>query len=252
MTIPRIPVARVPSLTSDAMRAIDAAAQRDYGLDTTQLMEIAGFQVARTTAVILNGVQGKRVVVAAGGGNNGGDALVAARFLLQRGADVQLWMRADQRLGPLTARHRLTLERLGIHPHDAARDSLPDGDLLVDGLLGTGIQLPLRPDVAGTIQAINKAAVPPLAVDVPSGLDADSGAGREACVQARWTVTLGLPKPALAASPAAGRLFLADIGLPVALFGALAGAVRDVYATADLLELVPGETARVDGRPDRD
>lgn len=238
MTLPQIPAARVPSLAFDALHAIDLAAEREYGLVTTQLMEIAGFQVARAAALVLDGVRQRRIIVAAGGGNNGGDALVAARFLLQRGADVQVWARAAQRLSPMTARHHLTLERLGVAFHDAARDPLPDGDLVVDGLLGTGIQLPLRPDVATMIAAINRAASPPLAVDVPSGLDADTGAGREACVQARWTVTLGLPKPALAASPATGRLFLADIGLPASLFGALASDVRQLYATGDLLELV--------------
>lgn len=238
MTIPQVRLAGVPSLGSQAMRAIDAAAEQEYGLGTLQLMEIAGFQVARAAAVVLDGVQRRRIIVAAGGGNNGGDALVAARFLLQRGADVRVWARPNQRLSPMTARHRLTLERLGTVFHGAARDPLPDGDLTLDGLLGTGIQLPLRADIATMIGAINRGA-PSLAVDVPSGLDADTGAGQEACVQARWTVTLGLPKPALAASLATGRLFLADIGLPAALFGALAHDVRELYAAGDLLELLP-------------
>lgn len=239
MTVPRIPVAGVPTLASGAMRAIDTAAEQDAGVDSTQLMEVAGFQVARTAALILDGVRGKRVVVAAGGGNNGGDALVAARFLLQRGADVRVWMRASQRLTPLAARHRVTVERLGIRVHDAGPDTLPAGDLVVDGLLGTGTQLPLRADVAGLIRTINLAGIPALAVDVPSGLDADTGTGGDDCIQARWTVTLGLPKPALRASPATGRLFLADIGLPISLFGPLAKAVAQVYAAGDLLELVP-------------
>jgi len=179
------------------------------------------------------------VVVAAGGGNNGGDALAAARFLFQRGAEVQVWMRAGQRLSPLAARHRQTVERLGIAQHDASRTPLPTGDLVLDGLLGTGIQLPVRADVADMIEAINRAGIPVLAVDIPSGLDADSGAGQETCIHARWTVTLGLPKPALWASPATGRLFLADIGLPLPLFGTVAEAVRQLYAEGDLVELVP-------------
>lgn len=237
MNLPRVPMAQVPSLPSEAMRAIDAAAGNAYAIDTTQLMEIAGFQVARAAVAMLDGVQGKRVVVAAGGGNNGGDALAAARFLFQRGAAVQVWMRANQRLSPLTARHRQTVERLGIAVHDASHTPLPAGDLVLDGVLGTGIQLPLRADVAEMIQAINQAGIPVLAIDLPSGLDADTGAGQDQCIQARWTVTLGLPKPALPSSPASGRLLLADIGLPVALFGALAGAVRQLYAAGDLIEL---------------
>jgi NAD(P)H-hydrate epimerase len=231
---------QVPSLPTEAMRAIDVAAGTAYAIDTTQLMEIAGFQIARAAVAMLDGVQGKRVVVAAGGGNNGGDALAAARFLFQRGADVQVWMRANQRLSPLTARHRQTIERLGIAVQDSSQTPLPAGDLVLDGLLGTGIQLPLRTDVAGMIRAINQAGIPVLAVDLPSGLDADSGAGVETCIQAGWTVTLGLPKPALSASPATGRLFVADIGLPIPLFGTLAEAVRKLYGAGDLVELLLG------------
>ncbi len=239
MNLPRLPMGRAPTLSSEAMRAIDAAAGNVYAIDTTQLMEIAGFQVARTAAAVLDGVQGKRVIVAAGGGNNGGDALAAARFLFQRGADVQVWMRAGQRLSPLAARHRQTVERLGIALHDASHRPVPAGDLVLDGLLGTGIQLPVRADVADLIRAINQAGIPVLAVDLPSGLDADSGAGQENSIQARWTVTLGLPKPALVTSPVTGRLFLADIGIPIPLFGALAETVRQLYAEGDLVELVP-------------
>jgi hydroxyethylthiazole kinase-like uncharacterized protein yjeF len=240
VTIPQIRASRVPSLDSAALRAIDGAAERDYGLDTLQLMEVAGFQIARTAADLLDTVLGKRVVIAAGGGNNGGDALAAARFLFQRGGDIQVWMRARQRLSPLTAHHRLTTERLGIRMYDADPDPLPAGDLVLDGLLGTGIQLPLRADVARLIQTINESRMPVLAVDIPSGLDADTGAGQEDCIQARWTVTLGLPKLALTVGPPVGRLFLADIGLPPALFGQHAPSVRGLYAIADLLELVAG------------
>jgi NAD(P)H-hydrate epimerase len=231
---------QVPSLPSEAMRALDAAAGNAYAIDTTQLMEIAGFQVARTAVAVLDGVQGKRIVVAAGGGNNGGDALAAARFLFQRDAEVQVWMRANQRLSPLAARHRQTVERLGIAVQDASHTPLPEGDLVLDGLLGTGIQLPLRAEVAALIHAINQATIPVLSVDLPSGLDADSGAGGDTCIQADWTVTLGLPKPALAASSATGRLLVADIGLPIPLFGPLAEAVRQLYAEGDLVELLLG------------
>jgi hydroxyethylthiazole kinase-like uncharacterized protein yjeF len=179
------------------------------------------------------------VVVAAGGGNNGGDALVAARFLFQRGAHVQVWMRSTQRLSPLATHHRVTIERLGIPLVDASDDPIAASDLVVDGLLGTGVQLPVRSDIADMIRTLNQALIPVLAVDLPSGLDADSGAGQETCVQARWTVTLGLPKPALSGNSAVGRLFLADIGLPLPLFGAVADAVRELYAAGDLLELIP-------------
>jgi len=178
-------------------------------------------------------------VVAAGGGNNGGDALVAARFLVQRGASIQLWMRSSQQVSPLTAHHLFTLERIAIPVHDATTDPLPAADLILDGLLGTGVQLPLRPEVGQLIRAVNASGIPVLAIDLPSGLDADTGAGRDQCVHARWTVTLGLPKPVLLSTPATGRLFVADIGLPATLFGSLAPAVRALYGLGDLVEVGP-------------
>lgn len=239
MNLSTIPPERTPTLDTAGTRALDAAAERDAGIESGQLMEIAGFQVARVATLVAGGLKGKRVVVAAGGGNNGGDALVAARFLHQRGATVEVWMRAGQRLGPLTARHWRTLELLGVRLHDATTVALPPADLVVDGLLGTGIQLPLRPEVAALIEAVNQARLPVLAVDLPSGLDSDSGAGGDRCIRARWTVTLGLPKPALLSTPATGRLFVADIGIPAALFGSLAPAVGNLYSLGDLVEVGP-------------
>jgi len=239
VNLPTLAPDRTPTLDSAGTRALDAAAERDAGIDSGQLMEIAGFQVARLAALVAGGLQGKRVVVAAGGGNNGGDALVAGRFLVQRGATVHVWMRAGQRLSPLTARHQRTLERLGVRLHDAATSALPSADLVIDGLLGTGIQQPLRPEVGTLIETINRARLPVLAVDVPSGLDADTGAGADQCIQAVWTVTLGLPKPALVSARATGRLFVADIGLPIPLFGSLAAAVSDLYSLGDLVEVGP-------------
>src|SRR5207245_11058487 len=122
-------------------------------------MELAGLRAARVGVAVLDGGRGKRVVVAAGGGNNGGDALAAARFVFQRGAVVQVWMRANQRLSPLAARHRQTVERLGIAVRDASHTPLPAGDLVLDGLLGTGIQLPLRAEVAAMLHAITQARI---------------------------------------------------------------------------------------------
>jgi NAD(P)H-hydrate epimerase len=200
-------------------------------------MEVAGFQVARLIDGLLEGVAGKRIAVVAGPGNNGGDALVAARFLAQRGATVISFCLPVKDSSSLTANHAQTLRAMGIECQALGSSLRVSADLIVDGLLGTGIGLPLRAPMAEVIAGINRAGTPVVAVDVPSGLDAESGEGDADAVQAASTLTLGLPKPALLSARCCGRLFLADIGLPAALFGAQAGAASALYRRGDLLEI---------------
>lgn len=91
-----------------------------------------------------------------------------------------------------------------------------------------------------------------ISIDLPSGLDSESGEGDREAVQAVATLTLGLPKPALRSARSCGRLFVADIGLPAALFGVEETAVSKLYRQGDLLEIVETPQRRVDGntRPD--
>jgi NAD(P)H-hydrate epimerase len=221
------------------MRRIDAGALKTFGIEPLQLMEVAGTQVARFVDDWLAGAAGTSIGVIAGAGNNGGDALTAARFLAQRGAQVTAWIVQPTRPNGLAARHARTLRAMGIACADAGVGLDLAVDLVLDGLLGSGIRLPLREDVAPIIAAMNASNAPIIAVDIPSGLDADTGAGDDRCVRAAATLTLGLPKPGMVGIPAVGRLFIADIGLPVALFGPDQDAVQALYRHGDLLELRP-------------
>ena len=150
----------------------------------------------------------------------------------------------DERARELVARHPQlpSICELDVRSVEVGSAPLESGEVLRDGtdpehvyiclprpsdVLGVTLGLHRRPEFDG----VKLVAVLP---------EADSGAGRETCIQADWTVTLGLPKPALAASPATGRLLVADIGLPIPLFGTLADAVRQLYAEGDLLEVLPG------------
>jgi ADP-dependent NAD(P)H-hydrate dehydratase / NAD(P)H-hydrate epimerase len=108
-------------------------------------------------------------------------------------------------------------------------------------LFGTGIRLPLRDPAPAIIEAMNAAGRPIVAIDVPSGMDADTGMGAETAVRAATTVTLVAPKAGLARAVNAGRVFVADIGMPVALFGVDRDALAALYAVGDLVELVPPE-----------
>jgi NAD(P)H-hydrate epimerase len=218
------------------MRQADLEAQREFGIEAVQLMEVAGFQVAVLVDGWLQGARGKAVTVVAGSGNNGGDALVAARYLQARGAAVTAMVLEPK--GELPARHLATARRLGIPCVDALQTRIPGhADVVIDGLLGTGVRLPLRPPATELIEAINASRRTVIAVDIPSGLDADDGTGHQGCVRAHATLTLGLPKPGLFLALAVGRLFVADIGLPPALFRPRRGAVEWLYAQGPIVEL---------------
>lgn len=238
MTWPGVPWSQVKTVSSAALRQADVSARQQFGIEPLQLMEVAGWQVARFVEAFVGGIRGKRVVVVAGSGNNGGDALVAARFLHQRGALVRATIVRARDPASLASRHATTLERLGISLLEAPAGIEPAADLLVDGLLGTGIRPPLREPAPRIIQAMNATRLPILAIDVPSGMDADTGNGAEEAVVAAATVTLAAPKAGLARTANAGRLFLADIGMPPSLFMADAEAIAGLYRMGDLIELV--------------
>jgi NAD(P)H-hydrate epimerase len=108
-------------------------------------------------------------------------------------------------------------------------------------LLGTGIRPPLREPAPRIIEAMNASGRPIVAIDVPSGMDADTALGAEAAVRAVATLTLAAPKAGLARAPNAGRVFVADIGMPAALFGADREALAALYVVGDLVELVDPE-----------
>jgi hydroxyethylthiazole kinase-like uncharacterized protein yjeF len=232
---------QVRTIPSAALRRADAEAASICGIEPLQLMEVAGWQVARFVDRFMDGIRNKRVMVVAGSGNNGGDALVAARVLLQRGAIVSASIVPPRDPTSLAGRHAMTARRLGIPILDAPQGIDPSADAVIDGLLGTGIRLPLREPALTIIEAINATGRPIVAIDVPSGMDADTGQGAQGAVHATATLTLVAPKAGLAVASTAGRVFVADIGMPVTLFGTEGQALAALYAAGDLVELVDPE-----------
>jgi ADP-dependent NAD(P)H-hydrate dehydratase / NAD(P)H-hydrate epimerase len=137
----------------------------------------------------------------------------------------------------LAAHHARTALALGIPTLEAPEGVDPSADVIVDGLFGIGIRLPLRDPAPRIIEAMNASHVPIVAVDVPSGLDADTGAGYESAVRAAPTITLVAPKPGLQGSTNAGRVLVADIGMPVAVFSTGQAALAALYQIGDVVEL---------------
>jgi hydroxyethylthiazole kinase-like uncharacterized protein yjeF len=215
--------AELGSLTSADVAALDAAAN-DVGVSTTQLMEVAGWQVARCAWQRL-GARPAPVLVVAGRGNNGGDGMVAARHLQTWGCAVTARVLSEERkIGDLLWTHiRSALANgVAVEIAEGAEDVAAragDAQLVLDAILGVGLREAPREPQASAIRALIEAGQPVLSVDVPSGLDATIGEAYAPCVRAAATCTLTAMKAGLwtqAGSDHAGEIWVADIGMPVA------------------------------------
>ncbi|MER2267019.1 NAD(P)H-hydrate dehydratase [Methylobacterium oxalidis] len=198
-------------LTVEAMRRVDEAAIAS-GTPGIALMRAAGAAVAGRVRALLPA--GGEVLVLCGPGNNGGDGFVAARLAAEAGlsAEVRLLGRREDLAGDaaLAAAEWRGAVTEGIGPDDIARF-----DLVVDALFGAGLSRDLDGEARRLVERVNAAGRPVLAVDVPSGLDGDTGAVRGAAVRARETVTFVALKPGHLLQPGralCGALHLADIG----------------------------------------
>lgn len=209
------------------MHTLDQQASEQIGLPTMVLMENAGKAVAGAAADFLDDCFGKNIVIFTGKGNNGGDGFVAARWLANQGARVKVFLVSpwQELVGDAAAQLRIC-RKCGIElfalkddrgSWDVAEVSCRQADLLIDGILGTGFKGVLNGAQQRACRLINSMAVPVLAIDIPSGVDADSGSADEDAVQAEITVTMALAKPGLFLYPGkelSGEIIVADIGMP--------------------------------------
>jgi NAD(P)H-hydrate epimerase len=230
---------RLRALSRQEVRSLDEQAARELSLPTLVLMENAG----RGAAALLAERTGKasvppRVLILCGPGNNGGDGGVVARHLDAWGFHVRVvWFAHREKLRGDADIQWTILERSGIaqtswyeteageaatkqgtEPGPAALDALLTGaDWLIDGLLGTGLTRPVEGVLRQVIEAINRAGKPVLALDLPSGLDCDSGQPLGVAVRATATATFVAPKRGFEAPGAGaytGEVAVVDIGLP--------------------------------------
>ena len=212
-------------LTAAEMRAADRRAIEELGMPALVLMENAALGVVEALAVRFPAAV--RVAVLCGPGNNGGDGLAIARQLLTRGYDVRVAMAPCGRdLSPDCAAQLRICRALGLECEELAPGAgfpdAADADLLVDALFGTGLARPLEGEPARLVGSLAALATPVLAVDLPSGLDADRARPIGPCLPATLTVTFAAPKPAHVLAPAAdlcGEVVVADLGVPLAVDG---------------------------------
>jgi hydroxyethylthiazole kinase-like uncharacterized protein yjeF len=186
------------------MREMDLDATRCYGIPGLILMENAGLSIVK---VIMHRFfkgkpQGKKAVIFAGPGNNGGDGFVVARHLVNKGALVEIFITtAPENYKGDAAVNLEIVNNMGISCQVLQPDALSalkpiikEADLVVDALFGTGFKGVPREPLATLIGIVNDAGSPVLAVDIPSGLEADTGRVNGECIRAAVTVTMGMPK----------------------------------------------------------
>ncbi|MBC7792480.1 MAG: NAD(P)H-hydrate epimerase, partial [Clostridia bacterium] len=221
------------------MGELERQTEEQLGVAARIMMEVAGRAVATEAAKGL--AAGARIVVAAGPGNNGGDGFVAARALAGLGFEVSVYVFAERAglKGDAKAAFA-TLENLGSVPTRFVDDArvlydfsaaLLDAALVIDALLGTGSKGELRGAIADAIDVINDSGVSAIAVDIASGVDADTGAVPSRAVNASKTVTFGFAKRGHYMHPGAecrGTLMIADIGIPAVFADKLGIVVRVV------------------------
>jgi NAD(P)H-hydrate epimerase len=226
------------------MREIDRSAIEGSGIPGLALMERAGRAVA--DAALALAAPAGRVVVVAGGGNNGGDGWVAARLIRAAGRDARVVaLVAPEALAGDAAAVRAQADRAGV-PVDGpgAEVAAGAGDVVIDAIFGTGLRRPpegLFADAIAWIAAARARGARVVAVDVPSGLSADTGRPLGPCVQADRTVTFAFPKRGLVLHPGAGlagEVTVADIGIPAEAAARIA-VECELLAEADVLALLP-------------
>ena len=204
------------------MAQIEKAANA-AGLTYEQMMEHAGKSVAEALLARIPDLTDKNILVLAGTGNNGGDGLVAARHLTESGATIAIYLTKER---PDDDPHLEALKGLGILIANGEEDQrnrvlnlqLGRADIVIDAVLGTGFQLPLKGTAKEVLKVAKRSGRRPfvVAVDCPSGLDCDTGEIADESLDADITVTLAAAKPGLFRFPAAsqvGELVIGDIGL---------------------------------------
>jgi len=210
--------AGVVYVTAEEMRRMDDVTIKEFHVDVLTLMENAGRATATLARQMLRETTfAKHVACLVGGGNNGGDGMVAARHLANWGADVNVIVGTTKdRIKDVPLAQLHVLEKMGI-PILSGDYNLRDYDLLIDGLIGYGLEGNPRDKVAMIIKDANASGRPILALDLPSGMNATTGEVYDPCIKATTTITLALPKTGFLTSSASrlvGDLFLADISIP--------------------------------------
>src|SRR5437879_6225571 len=237
-------------LNAAQMREADRRTIEEIGISSLVLMENAGRQVVAAIEAVHGDLLEQSVAVLCGRGSNGGDGFVVARTLMQRGVDVSVFLIG--RVADVRGDARTNLEilgRLGLTVVEIADSQawelhfseIGDCTLIVDAIFGTGLNAPVSGLMETVVADVNAAAIPVVAIDLPSGLSADSYEPIGDSIEATMTVTLAAPKLPLVLPPGetrAGDIVIADIGIPADILDTVEGPRVELLTRAGMRELI--------------
>lgn len=220
-----------PTLTNQQMTELERLLTDAYGITLIEKIERAGRALAESGRRLLGEtLDGRVIIVLAGAGNNGAVGLAAARLLHEGGATVRTILSAKPTaLHEMAAHQYALLRERGLYAWGlsmsetemADQEPIPwtAADLVIDALLGTGLEGEPRGDAQELIRLVNSSRRPILSFDMPSGLSGDEGYILSPCIDATATLAMSLPRVALVEGwPVAGEIWVADMGVPTALF----------------------------------
>jgi len=241
MCMKEIAMQKIPFVTRAVMIEVDRLMIDVFNISLLQMMENAGRNLANLARFLLNTpLSDNTIIVLCGGGNNGGGGMAAARHLVNWGAEVCVALSAPtHRLGDAPLQQIRTLRKMGVN----VIDELPTGEanLVIDALIGYGLKGKPRGRIREWIQWINHTQIQSLALDIPSGMDADTGAAAGVCVRASATMTLALPKAGFKhadSSMVAGDIYLADISVPNALYRKIGISPENLFEEEAIIRLI--------------
>jgi ADP-dependent NAD(P)H-hydrate dehydratase / NAD(P)H-hydrate epimerase len=242
-------------LNTQQMREADRQTIDDVGLPSIVLMENAGRQAVAAMEAAFEDLLTSKVGVLCGRGNNGGDGFVVARTLAQRGIEATVFLLGS--VGDVRGDARVNLEILGrvgltvveittAQEWELHFSEISECDLIVDAIVGTGFHGPLTGLLETVVADVNGLGVPVVAIDLPTGVSADSHELEGEAIEASMTVTLAAPKIPLILPPAdvyGGDLVIADIGIPGAVIDELEGPWLELLTRERMRELIPARAA---------
>jgi NAD(P)H-hydrate epimerase len=242
-------------LNAAQMREADRRTIDDIGISSLVLMENAGRQAVAAMEAVYSDLLERQVAVLCGRGSNGGDGFVVARTLIQRGIDVSVFLIG--RVAEVRGDARINLEilgRLGLTVVEVADSQawelhfseVSDCTLIVDAIFGTGLNAPVSGFIESVVTDVNASGIPVIAIDLPSGLSADSPEPIGPSIEAGLTVTLAAPKLPLVLPPSetrAGDIVIADIGIPTEVLEAVDGPKVYLATRSAMRQLLSPRTA---------
>ena len=247
--IPKVKYLDIPAVTSEQMSQIDEIATKDFGVEIEFMMEHASRLLANLSEVYLS--EGKfkkpKIVVLAGKGNNGGGVLTAARYLVNKGYDIQIITSSPiEELYENAERQAIILEKMNsfveLFDYEKHKSSILEADFIIEGLLGYSILGDPKPPISQLIDLANNSEAVILSNDIPSGLNPDNGMPGNPTIKATATLTLALPKVGILGlnpSEYTGKLFLGNIHIPQGVYEKIGITIteKEIYNGKELLEL---------------